>query len=998
MSQLTLFLLGSPRLERDDQPVEVDTRKAIALMAYLTVTRQSHSRDALATLLWPDYDQTHARGALRRTLSALNKALAGEGLEVDRETIGLQQEANIWLDVAEFQRRLAACRMHNHPANTICPECMTLLAEAVSLYRDDFLAGFTLRDSPNFDEWQYFQSESLRRELAGALENLVRCHTLNQQFDPAITYARHWLTLDPLHEQAHRELMRLYAWAGERGAALRQYRECVRIMDQELGVPPLDETTQLYTAIQENRLSPPPAPTRQKLPASASVLVAAASAPAARPRLFDYPLVGRVAEWAALGDACAVSDQGHVVILQGEAGIGKTRLAEEFMAHTQAQGSITLTARCYSGETNLAYSLFVEGLRTALSQPHLTAQLTQVPDHWLSEAARLLPELVAMRPGLPAASPLDSPGAQSRFFEAILQLLLALSRGPQPGVILFDDLHWADAASLDLLTYLVRRLRGRPLCLLFTWRSESAVPRLQQLLTEAQRAGPVTFLSLPRLSQTAVAELVGEIAPGLEARLYAETEGLPFFLVEYLIVLAKGGESINGDDWTMPGGVRGLLQSRLAGVSETGWQLLTTAAVIGRSFDFDTLRTASGRSDEEIVTALEALIEQGLVAEVNGSGERNLTYDFSHEKLRTLVYEEASLTRRRLLHRRVAEALIGRTRGRQDLGALAGQIAHHYRQTGQDGETAEYFKLAGEHARSLYANAEALAHFEAALALGHPEAAALHEAIGDLHTLLGEYSAALTSYETAAALLGDDAEEMRARPVETNITRFTSPPHLLHVASSATLARIEHKLGNVYHRRGEWELAESYFQAALTAQKESGLPGESARLYADWSLSAHHRGQETKALNLAQRARELAESTGDTQALAQVHNILGILARSQNDSDLACQHLEQSLAMAEALGDPTARIAALNNLALACSISGNISRAITLTETALTLCVSQGDRHREAALHNNLADLFHAAGRTEPAMTHLKQAVTIFAEIGAEAGAPQPEIWKLVEW
>lgn len=976
MPQLTLNLLGSPRLERDGQPVEVDTRKAIALIAYLAVTGQSHSRDALAALLWPDYDQTHARGALRRTLSALNKALAGEWLDVDRETIGLQAEANIWLDVAEFQRRLAACRSHPHPADAICPDCLTPLTEAVRLYRDDFLAGFTLRDSPDFDEWQYFQSESLRRELAGALENLVRCHTLNQQFDPAITYARRWLALDPLHEEAHRELMRLYAWAGERGAALRQYRECVRVMDQELGVPPLDETTQLYTAIQENRLSPPPTPAPKETP-PAPVLVAAAPAPVVvRPRSFDYPLVGRTAEWAALLEACIASDKGHVVILQGEAGIGKTRLAEEFLGYTQTQGSITLTARCYAGETNLAYSLFIEGLRAALSQPSLAAQLAQVPDHWLSEVARLLPELAALRPGLSAPPPLDSPGAQSRFFEGILQLLLALCQGPQPGIILFDDLHWADAASLDLLTYLVRRLRGRALCLLLTWRSESAGSRLQQLLTEAQRAGPVTLLSLPRLSQSAVAELVSDIAPGLEARLYAETEGLPFFLVEYLIVLAKGGEAIGGDDWTMPGGVRGLLQSRLAGVSETGWQLLTTAAVIGRSFDFDTLRAASGRSDDEIVTALDALIEQGLVAEVNGSGERSLTYDFSHEKLRALVYEEASLTRRRLLHRRVAEALIGRTRGRQDLGALAGQIAYHYRRTGQDGEAADYFKLAGEHARSLYANAEALAHFQAALALGHPDATALHEAIGDLHTLLGEYSAALTSYETAAALLGGETA----------------------TASTSTLPRLEHKLGNVHHRRGEWELAESYFQAALAAQKGSDQPGESARLYADWSLSAHHHGQETKALNLAQCARELAESAGDTQALAQVHNILGILARSQNDSDLACQHLEQSLTMAEALGDPTARIAALNNLALACSISGKIDRAITLTETALALCVSQGDRHREAALHNNLADLFHAAGQTEPAMTHLKQAVTIFAEIGAEAGAPQPEIWKLVEW
>jgi predicted ATPase len=880
----------------------------------------------------------------------------------------------------EFQRHLAGCGGHNHLAEAACPDCLTPLTEAAALYRDDFLAGFTLRDSPDFDEWQYFQSESLRRELAGALEKLVRCHCLRQEFDPAIAYARRWLALDPLHEQAHRELMRLYAWAGQRGAALRQYRECVRILDQELGVPPLDETTQLYTSIQENRLAPPPVPASPEAPASLTAPVGTTPLPPARLRQFDYPLVGRSFEWAILLETYAASFAGgHLVVLQGEAGIGKTRLAEEFMHYVQTQGGTSIVARCYEGETNLAYSLFIEGLRTALSRSGTPARLSDVPDHWLSEAARLLPELAGLRPGLSPAPPLDSPGAQSRFFEGIYQLLLALCRGPQTGVILFDDLHWADAASLELLTYLVRRLQGRPLYLLATWRSESAAaaPRLQQLLAEAQRGGTATVLNLPRLNQSAVAELIGSVAAGnhltepanLEARLYQETEGLPFFLVEYLTVLAKSGEATPGSDWTMPGGVRGLLRSRLAGVSETGWQLLTTAAVIGRSFDFDTVRAASGRSDEEIVTGLETLIEQGLVTEVKRSGQQSLIYDFSHEKLRTLVYEEASLARRRLLHRRVAEALVGRARGRYDLGALAGQIAYHYGLTGQDAEAAEYFKLAGEHARRLYANAEALAHFRAALALGHPEAAALHEAIGDLHTLLGEYSAALTSYETAAAL-----------------------------GQAGVLVRVEHKLGNVYHRRGEWELAESYFQAALAAQKEFDLTGESARLYADWSLTAHHQGQTSKALNLAQKARELAESAGDRQALAQVHNMLGVLARSQNDCELACRHLEQSLALAEALGDPSAQIAALNNLALAYGTNGDTSRAINLTETALALCASQGDRHREAALHNNLADLFHAAGQTEVAMTHLKQAVTIFADIGAEAGAPQPEIWKLVEW
>jgi tetratricopeptide (TPR) repeat protein len=492
--------------------------------------------------------------------------------------------------------------------------------------------------------------------------------------------------------------------------------------------------------------------------------------------------------------------------------------------------------------------------------------------------------------------------------------------------------------------------------------------------------GGTTQISLARLDQLAVLELINATPTGaklsarllpaeLGQRLFQESEGLPFFLVEYLAVLAATEESAEST-WVMPGGVRGLLQSRLAGVSETGWQLLTTAAVIGRSFEFDTLRAASGRSDDELVSALETLIEQGLVAEVkNHAGDPGLHYDFSHEKLRTLVYEQSSLTRRRLLHRRVAEGLLARVRGRTDAGALAAQIGYHFQLAGQEAEAADYFKLAGERAQTLYAHAEALAHFRAALALGHSESAALHEAIGDLHTLLGEYNAALTSYETAAAQ-----------------------------ATGQMLANIERKLGDVHHRRGEWELAESHFQAALTLLHELGPKQENARLYADWSLTAHQAGQPTKALNLAQRARAIAETAGDQRALAQVHNLLGILARSQDDLALACQHLEQSLALAETLGDPAAQIAALNNLALACSNNDQIERAIQLTERALALCAAEGDRHREAALHNNLADLLHAVGQTEAAMAHLKQAVTTLAEIGAEAGALQPEIWKLAEW
>ncbi len=452
-------------------------------------------------------------------------------------------------------------------------------------------------------------------------------------------------------------------------------------------------------------------------------------------------------------------------------------------------------------------------------------------------------------------------------------------------------------------------------------------------------------------------------------RLYEETEGLPFFLIEYLTAIAKGALAPENERWSLPGGVRDLLHSRLDAVDEIGWQLLATAATIGRSFDFDTLREASGRGEEETVTALEELIALGLVAEEPGGNNAALTYDFSHEKLRTLVYEETSLARRRLLHRRIAEVLVGHERGNREFGFQPGQIAQHYRLAGNEAAAAEYYKRAGERARTLYANTEALAHFHLALALGHPDRAGLHEAIGDLHTLMGEYAAALKSYETAAAL-----------------------------CSAEALPIIEQKLGNVYGRRGEWELAESHLEAALFALGEAGPAGERAKIYADWSLAAYRHGQAARALELAHLALELAEAGGDRQALAQVHNLLGILASSQQQAEQAHHHLEESLALAGRLHDASIQTAALNNLALAYAANGETERAITLAQKALALCISQGDRHREAALHSNLADMLYAAGRAEEAMPHLKQAVSIYAEIGVEAGTVQPEIWKLVEW
>jgi predicted ATPase len=608
-------------------------------------------------------------------------------------------------------------------------------------------------------------------------------------------------------------------------------------------------------------------------------------------------------------------------------------------------------------------------VRDALGRPDAVARLRTVAPHGLAEAARLLPELAGLVAGVPSAPPLDSPGAQARFFEGAARVLLALVHGVPPGIVAVDDAHWADAATVDLLAYLIRRLHERPLLLVVAWRGEE-VPgdhRLRAVLAEALRAGAGTHLTLARLSRDDVAMLAaagasaGALTAGVVERIHAETDGNPFFLVEYLAALTGPDAPGAGDAWAPPGGVRALLRSRLATVSAADRQVLTTAAVIGRSFDFDTLQRSAALTDEEVVTALERLLARGLIREAGG--ERQSYFDFSHEQLRALVYDETSQARRRLLHRRVADALAA-TGGPDADGPLAGRIARHYEQAGLAAEAARAFRRAGEHARGLYANVEALGHFTAALALGDPQPAGLHEAIGDLQTLLGDYGAAIGSYTAA-----------------------TADP-----SRRGVLAR---KLGGVHHRRGEFTRAEAQYQAAQTTITDDA---ELARLYADWSLTASQQGDPARAADLARRALVLAEAARDPRALAQAHNVLGLLAHGEGDLASAREHLERSLALANALDDRDARVAALNNLALVAEAGGRRDDALALAEAALALCAVQGDRHREAALHSRLADLLHEAGRLEPAMAHLKQAVRIYAEIGVEAGAVQPHIWTLRAW
>lgn len=254
MADLKLLLFGAPRFEVQGQVIEGVRRKAAALAAYLALTDRPQTRDMLATLLWPDQDEESARTSLRSSLHNLNKLSPDEWMDADRLMVGIVSE-KVDIDVRQFLDALTRTRSHLHADGRLCDECVAALNEAVDLYRDDFLAGFSLPDSIEFDNWQATQREWLNRECAGALRRLAE-HTSQAALSDAIGYARRWLAINSLDEGAHRLLMRLFIANGQRAEALRQYQECVRLLDEELATPPEDETTKLYERIRSGEMPP----------------------------------------------------------------------------------------------------------------------------------------------------------------------------------------------------------------------------------------------------------------------------------------------------------------------------------------------------------------------------------------------------------------------------------------------------------------------------------------------------------------------------------------------------------------------------------------------------------------------------------------------------------------------------------------------------------------------------------------------------------------------
>lgn len=314
---LMLNLLGAPTIIKGGVTQQVKTRKVLGLLAYLATTNQVHSRPSLVTLLWPDKESHKAQSSLRHALSTLKKALGSGYLDIQRHTAGLSPEANITIDVVTFRQLLSTKAGEAQLAN---------YERAIELYQDDFLAGFGLPDSVAFDEWLYYEKEALRQLYGYALERVVALSIEQKQFQKAVMYAGLWVAFDPIHEEAHRVLMRLYAQTGLRSTALQQFELCKRVLWEQLGLEPESETRAVYAAILAND-EPTKKSARVKGKKEARVL---GNLP--RP---GTPFVGRHDELQKLSTMLA-DPNCHLLTLTGLGGTGKTRLAYQLAKQTQA--------------------------------------------------------------------------------------------------------------------------------------------------------------------------------------------------------------------------------------------------------------------------------------------------------------------------------------------------------------------------------------------------------------------------------------------------------------------------------------------------------------------------------------------------------------------------------------------------------------------------------------------------------------------------------------
>jgi predicted ATPase/DNA-binding SARP family transcriptional activator len=683
---LKLNLLGGFRITTADVPLSFAYAKAHALLCYLAVTGRPHSRDALATLFWSDMPDRRAKKNLRDVLSNLQHHLAPH-LNVTRETIAFNSSRPYSLDVEQFVVHTASLGSDAR----LTEQTFEPVRLAVELYRGEFLEGFYVHDAPLFEEWVLLERERLQQLAMQAWFALAVFHTNRGEYAQGLDYCRRMLAVEPWREQAHRQLMFLLALDGQRDAALAQYQKCCLLLTDEFGLEPSKETNALYERIAAGALDRLVEPS-----------------PARSIPMPHTPLVGRAPEYAWLEQAWQKAAAGNpqCVVISGEAGIGKTRLAEEWVAWAAAHGVATASAQGHENQSDLIYVPVVQWLRADA----LRMTLPLLDDVWLAELARLLPEIRTKRPNLPPPAPMTDAVQRTRLFEALARATLLSKKAL---ALWLDSLQWCDRETLEWLQYLLRFDAQARLLILTTMRVEETIenPFIADMLFALRRGKQLTEIELGPLDQAASTTLANhlaghELSATQAARLYRETEGNALFLVE--TIQAGILEQTEADIPTLPPTIQAVIARRLAQLSPPAHECAGAAAAIGRDFDATLLAQAYGGGTEALLIGLEELTRRRILHERGAA-----IYDFSHAKIREVAYGELSAARRQALHGRIGKAL--EALEVNNLDAISGQIAGHYERAGMVEQAIAFYQRAGEAAHRVYANTEAIGFLRKAL-------------------------------------------------------------------------------------------------------------------------------------------------------------------------------------------------------------------------------------------------------------------------------------------
>ncbi len=962
-------LLGAFTLWRGDpsqdcaDTLPLASATARSLLAYLLLHRgRPQPRPLLAGLFWPDDPEDRARRLLTQALWRIRRCLP-DMIESGGDTISISQQAPVWVDVEEFLRLSEPDQARSIPAiSHSAAEEIQAIRQAVQLYRGDLLEGI-------YDDWILVERERLRERYLQALGRVAWLEKSAGSYREALEAILSLIQCDSLQESAHREAMRLYVALNRPEAALKQYAICRHVLQEELGVEPDAETSALAREIAGRPL----------LTEAPYLPQAAPAAPIAAIRRMDpieFPLVGRDRERNVLVAQveATMRGMGGLALVEGEAGIGKTRLLQEIARDAEWRGAQVLWGRCREMEGQPPYAVWVEALLGGLS-PLRASQLSQTMDPiWLQVLARLLPVLDECLPGLSPPPAIDPAREQDRLMAALGQILAAWGQ-INPLVLILEDLHWADEASLALFPSLA--LQQCSTLVIGTYRSEEARqrPALWEQFQALDRCGLRQRLILARLDAPATGELVrrclslAKPAEAFEARLYRETEGNPLFVLETLQALyddgllicdEQGRWSTPWDETThdyaempLPQAIERVISRRLERLSADEQSALQTAAILGSDFDFRLLSLASHKPAEALFPIIGSLVRRYFLVELPAA------YRFSHDKIRSVIYQSLPQRQRISLHRQAGEAIETVQPER-----WAG-MAYHFFNGEMWEKAASYSQKAGEQASAVFSHRDAADHFSRAL-----------EALGRLPHDPRRVFDLLLAREAPLGLLGDreaQAADLAALEAMLVDPSLGSPSNHLQIA---------------LRRASYWGVTGNYAESLVASSKVL----EQAHTLGEWKIEAQaqiqrghllrHQGEMEQAKDHLQQAYVLACAHEDSALQAVSLTAMASLQFDTGHYDETLAYCQKALEACKSCDNLVAQSAAIDMMGNVYHYTADYSRAIDYHRQALALRQSLGDRRLEVMSLYNLSTALHDSGDDETSLHILQQVCDLAHRIG----------------